>query len=190
MLALFTTSCTNQEAPIVSHGASMYDSPLIVEHQAMNNPYELSLELNPGNVVNDYSLIASMKLFGGSFYVSPFATGDFSGKFTLEIEQNNHLKLGQEIIETPPSREVFDPHPFVNGKVNWVQENTTYNYQVSVTSLQDFKVTGWVRFTIEPKCTYEEIPFDVVSKDGKVWVQQYPKLDKTTCKEANQPLQN
>ena len=117
--------------------------------------------------------------------MSPFSTGDFSGKFTLTIDDNSYLNLGYEILESPRSKEVFDPHPFVNGKVNWVQENTRYVYPITLSNNEDFKVRGWIRFTIEPKCTFEEIPFDIICEAGTVRVQQYPKLNKTSCSEVS-----
>lgn len=63
------------------------------------------------------------------------------------------------LIETPPSVEEYDPHPFVNGYVNWVRENTSYQQQIKRLSDGTFVVKGFVQFTIEPRCTLEKIPF-------------------------------
>ena len=183
---LLAIGCADKEVGIAQN-LSMYDSPLIDADVALKNPYELTMNVRPTGA-NEYSLIASMKLFGGSFYVSPLSKGDFSGKFTVEVESNDFLKLGDVITETPSSKEVFDPHPFVNSKVNWVQRDTENDYEIALTTTKDFQVSGWVRFTIEPKCTFEEIPFEIISKNGVLTVQQYPKLDKRTCGEPDEPI--
>ena len=182
----FSIGCAKQEPIVTPLAESMYHSPLIVEHVALDHPYDLNLSLTTKSK-NEHNLTASMELHGGSFYVSPFATGDFLGKFTVKLDDNNYVKLGDDIIETPRSKEVFDPHPFVNGKVNWVQENTSYHYPVILKTTEDFKVSGWIRFTIEPKCTFEEIPFDIINEAGQLRIQQYPKLDKRTCGTTNRP---
>lgn len=176
----FSIGCAKQEPTVTPLAASMYHSPLIVEHVAMDHPYDLNLRITTRGT-NEHNLTASMKLYGGSFYVSPFTTGDFSGKFTVELDDNDYVILGDDIIETPRSKEVFDPHPFINGKVNWVQENTSYHYPVTLNTTEDFKVSGWIRFTIEPKCTFEEIPFDIINEAGQLSILQYPKLDKRSC---------
>ena len=50
-------------------------------------------------------------------------------------------------------------------------ESTTYKHDLKVSSDQDFEVGGMVRFTIEPRCTFEGIPFMISSKDGKLSVR-------------------
>jgi hypothetical protein len=165
----------------------MYDSPFIDRQVALDHPYELKLSVE--NVDSDhYDLVTNMKLFGGSFYVSPHAERDFTGRFTIVIEDNDKLVLASEFIETPRSKEVFDPHPFVSGEVNWVSEDTRYDHHLTVISKEDFKVSGMIRFTIEPKCTLEEIPFDVILEDGVLTVQQYPKLKKGICGDPDQTI--
>jgi len=150
----------------------MYDSPLIDREVALNNPYELTFDIE--KVKGDqYSMVTTMKLFGGSFYVSPNSTRDFKGRFTIEIADNDNLILGDDFIETPRSKEVFDPHQFVNGPVNWVQEDTRYHHQLTVTSQEDFEVGGKIIFTIEPKCTLEEIPFLIKYKSGVFTIEKW-----------------
>ena len=185
LLILFGTAlmaCSDKEVT-TAQSLSMYHSPMIDTEIAMDNPYRLTLDLE--TVENgSHHLVANMDLFGGSFYVSPHATGDFKGKFAVEVPQNEHVILGDDFTESPCSKEVFDPHPFVNGLVNWVQEDTEYHYPLSMNTDQDFKVSGFIRFTIEPKCTLEEIPFDIICENGQLRVQRYPALDKRTCTTA------
>lgn len=133
-------------------------------------PYELKLEVL--KLDSDvYDFVVSMHLNNGSFYVSPNAKRDFSGKFTIFIDDTNKLEAVSKLLETPLSIEVFDPHPFVAGKVNWVKENTTYNQKLQRTSEDDFIVTGLIQFTIEPRCSLEKIPFVISYKEGEMTVK-------------------
>lgn len=177
---LSVIGCTEKDTLVSAQDTRMYNSPAIDPAMANDHPYDLSLQVEDAGM-NEYSLLIRMNLFGGSFFVSPHANGTFSGRFSVALEENDNVYLGEDFIETPLSKEVFDPHPFVDGKVNWVAENTVYDYPLKVLSNRDFKVNGMIRFTIEPKCTLEEIPFSISSEGGKVTVQRYPKLDKRTC---------
>ena len=114
------------------------------------------------------TLVIFIELHNGSHYISPFAKRDFKGKFYMDLGSYNYLDFDGDIIETPPSFEEFDSHPFVAGNVNWVWVNTTYTQALKVLSEDDFEVFGRLRFTIEPRCTMEEIPFAISYKDGEM----------------------
>ena len=178
ILIPFIAACGKQQESIGQELTSMYDSPNINKEIAMENPYQLTTTIDNG------ALITSIKLNGGSFFVSPHAKGDFLGKFSVSVPDNEFVSLSKTYKETPQSAQVFDPHQFVNGPVNWVAVNTQYNQELEVKSSSDFKVSGLIRFTIEPRCTLEEIPFDVIQKDGLLSVVRYPRLDKSTCGES------
>ncbi len=151
---------------------SMYDSPLIDRKVALNHPYELTYSVEKIRK-GQYRMITTMKLFGGSFYVSPHSTGDFKGKFTIEIAPNENLTMGADFEETPRSKEVIDPHPFVGGPVNWVNEDTRYEHRLSINSQEDFEVGGKIIFTIEPKCTLEEIPVMFKYRSGVLTIEAW-----------------
>gem|GEM_PF-2105552 len=163
-------TCSKPVAP--TQQESMYYSPLIDAEIALNDPYELTYTVVQTGA-NQYKLVTNMQLFGGSFYVSPHATADFKGKFTIKMDDNDHLKMGADFLEIPRSKEVFDPHPFVNGPVNWVQEDTQYEHQLTVTFSEDFEVRGKFVFTIEPKCTLEQIPFVIKFKSGVLRIEKW-----------------
>jgi hypothetical protein len=167
-----TVACTEKMTTASTQNVSMYDSPLIVREVAINNPYVLSFDIEKGKD-DQYSMVTTMKLFGGSFYVSPHSTRDFKGRFTIELVDNDHLILGDNFKETPRSEEVFDPHQFVNGLVNWVQEDTRYDHSLTVKSQEDFDVGGKIIFTIEPKCTLEEIPFMIKYRSGVLSIEDW-----------------
>ena len=165
-----TSKPATAEAQVLN--VSMYHSPLINKEIAIGHPYELAFEIQKTQD-DQYELITTMKLFGGSFYVSPHSSGDFSGKFTIEVAPNDNLKIGADFVETPRSKEVIDPHPFVNGPVNWVKEDTRYEHRLIINAQEDFDIGGKIFFTIEPKCTLEIIPLMFKYKSGVLTVEKW-----------------
>ena len=164
------TSYIERATPVLN--VSMYDVPLIDREIALNQPYELAYSVEKLKK-DKFSMITTMKLFGGSFYVSPHSSRDFSGKFTIEIAPNENLKLEADFTETPRSKEVIDPHQFVNGPVNWVNEDTRYEHQLTVKTKEDFDIGGKIFFTIEPKCTLEEIPVMFKYRSGVLTIEEW-----------------
>jgi len=115
---------------------------------------------------NKHNLVIDIKLHNGSHFISPNATRDFKGKFYMDLGSYKDLSFNGNIIEIPRSVEENDSHPFTNGLVNWVRVNTTYTQPLNIQSEDDFEVFGRIRFTIEPRCTLEEIPFAISYKNG------------------------
>lgn len=118
-----------------------------------------------------YQMDIQMHLKKGSYFVSPNSKRNFSGRFTLEIPQNDKLQPNGAIIETPLSVEEFDSHPFVNGPVNWVRETTNYKQSFDLLSKKDFEVNGYIQFTIEPRCTLEKVPFVISYINGELSIR-------------------
>jgi hypothetical protein len=164
------TSATKPTPPVLD--VSMYDSPFIDKDIALDHPYDLAFKVEK-TADNKYNLITTMKLFGGSFYVSPHSSRDFKGKFTIEVAPNKNLKMGADFKEIPHSKEVIDLHPFVDGPVNWVKEDTRYVYRLTVKSQEDFDIGGKIFFTIEPKCTLEQIPLMFKYRSGVLTVEKW-----------------
>ncbi len=161
---------SNSEIPILA--ISMYHSPKIDTAIALNNPYDATfrvIEKGDGQFV----LLTSIKLHGGSFYVSPHSTGDFKGKFRVEVAPNDDLEIGSDFIEIPRSPEVIDLHRFVNGPVNWVTQDTQYEYPLILSTDQDFSIGGKLVFVIEPKCTLEELPIMFKFENGVLTVEPW-----------------
>jgi hypothetical protein len=150
---------------------SMYDSPLIDYDIAMEHPYDV--EFNVEKTDEGHKLITQMKLYGGSFYVSPRTETGFKGKFRIEVAPNDDLIIGIEFLETPQSETVIDKHPFVNGPVNWVTKDTEYNHPLILNTKEDFMIGGKLIFVIEPKCTLEEVPIMFKYKDGVLTVEPW-----------------
>jgi len=176
IIAFFSISlivaCAQKATTSSTQNVSMYNSPLIDREVAFNNPYELTFDIEKAKG-DQYSMITTMELFGGSFYVSPHSTRDYTGRFTIELAEYDNLIIGDDFIETPRSKEVFDPHQFINDVVNWVQEDTKYEHNLIVTSQEDFDVGGKIIFTIEPKCTLEEIPFMIKYRSGVLTIEKW-----------------
>lgn len=151
---------------------SMYEVPLTDRKAALEHPYDLAFRIE--QVGNDkYTLVTTMELHGGSFYVSPHAERDFKGKFRVEVANEDHVVMADDFTETPRSMEVVDPHPFVDGPVNWVNVDTKYEHRLTVISKEDFEVGGKYVFTIEPKCTLEQVPFLIKQRAGVLTIEKW-----------------
>jgi hypothetical protein len=135
-----------------------------------HSPYHLDLKIE-NTVANTTLLELFITLRDSSYFVSPNAKRDFKGRFSMTIDENNNVEASGKLIEIPLSVEEIDTHPYVNGSVNWVRENTTYKLPLKVKTNKDFEVSGLIRFTIEPRCSLEEIPFIVSQKSGKLTVR-------------------
>lgn len=144
--------------------------PLFTATIPNRSPYEtgLKIELMENNT---YRLVIDMKLFDGAHFVSPFSKVDYKGRFRITINDEDQIQLVEKLTETPSTVEEYDNHPFVNGPINWVKENTTYKQPFEVLTEKDFSVQGNIQFTIEPRCTTEFIPFSIYSKNGKLEVK-------------------
>lgn len=118
-----------------------------------------------------YTLQLRMELYNGAHFISPNAVRDFKGKFTINIEDSEQLETRSKILETPLSIEELDPHPFVDGTVNWVRTNTTYTQDFKATTTDYFYVEGFATFTIEPACTLEKIRFFIKNNQGELYAE-------------------
>lgn len=165
-------ACLQQQTTPPTLKVSMYDVPLTDREAAMKHPYDIEFEVKQAGP-NTYTLITTMKLHGGSFYVSPNARRDFKGKFHVEIANHDHVVLEDGFTETPRSTEVIEPHPFIDGTVNWVNVDTRYEHTLTVTSPEDFEIGGKYRFTIEPKCTLEVVPFLIKQRAGVLTIERW-----------------
>lgn len=140
------------------------------EPYSPHSPYHLDFKIE-NTEDNSKQLVVFITLKGDSYFVSPNANGDFKGRFSMTIDENKNLEVEGDIIEIPKSVEETDTHHHVNGTVKWVKENTTYKLPLKVMTDEDFEATGIIRFTIEPRCTFEEIPFLISQKFGELSVK-------------------
>ena len=150
---------------------SMYNSIFDLD-SVQNHPYDADFKVEQSDD-GQYSLVTEMKLHGGSFFVSPTTDEGFKGKFRVEIAPNDDLLLGTGLTETPPTKTVIDPHRFVNGPVNWVTEDTRYEFPLELNTEDDFMIGGKLIFVIEPKCTLEHVPIMFKYKNGVLTVEPW-----------------
>ncbi len=113
---------------------------------------------------NKYNLIVDIELHNGSSFISPFEKKVFSGKFYMDLGEYDKLTFNGKIEEMPPSTASFNT--LNNETINWVKVNTKYIQPLKILSEGDFEVFGRVKFTIEPRCTLEEIPFAISYQNG------------------------
>ena len=151
---------------------SMYESPLIDHDVAINHPYDVDFKIEKSEN-GGFNLVTLIQLHGGSFFVSPNTGKGFKGKFRIETAPNNNLSIGSDFVETPRTKTVLDPHRFVHDPVNWVTEDTRYDYPLILNTEEDFEIGGKLIFVIEPKCTLEEIPLMFKYKDGVLTVEKW-----------------
>ncbi len=133
--------------------------------------YDLQIKIETTEY-NTHNLVFDIKLHKGSQFISPYAKRDFKGKFFMDLGSYNDIGFQGEIIETPRSVEEFDSHPFVFGTVNWVRVNTIYKQPLKLKAQGDVEVFGRIKFTIEPRCTLEQIPFSISYKSGKMQIKE------------------
>jgi len=129
---------------------------------SINDAYTLHLDLD-ATETDSPVLVISITLHKGSYYISPNSKGENTGKFFMDLGSITDIEFKGALQENPLSKEVFENKQ----QVNWVKENTTYKQALQVKSLHDFEVFGRIRFTIEPRCSLEEIPFGITYKNGK-----------------------
>jgi len=160
----FITSCSEQKESNETNKHANYFDPIINEE-----PYNLQLKLDK---LEDGVLVMNIVLELGEdcFTISPHSEGDYTGKFHFAFEDNQMLKMSDSLIESPPSVEGIDP--WEGGPVRYVKENTTYTQKLIITEEEDFEVSGIIQFTIEPRCTFEEIPFLISRKSGELRIEK------------------
>ena len=179
-LTILIVSCKSDKAPkaYAMAGADIKAETALTEATVVDQPalfpepYELGFTMNKLEN-NFYDFEVSMVLHNGAHYISPNAVREFKGKFTIKMDDTDKLETIDGLIETPRSVEEIDPHPFTNGTVNWVRENTTYHQKLKPTVDSNFEVKGFIQFTIEPRCTLEKVPFIIKYVGGDMRVELF-----------------
>ena len=166
LLLSITFSTSQQQTKTILLETVKIEKPESFKEFTVNDKdYTLHFKIENADKQNPILVIA-IELYNESYYISPNARRDFKGKFYMDLGSYNDLDFEGDIIETPLSIEEFDSHPFTNGLVNWVHINTTYKQPLQLKTKEKFVVFGRVQFTIEPRCTFEEIPFAISYQDG------------------------
>lgn len=169
LLASLTFSKSQQQIEKSQEITAIVTSEISNDFTINDKDYTLNFSLKK---VSDQkaTLIIAIKLHNAAYYISPFSKRESKGKFYMDFGSYTNLNFEDDIIETPRSIE-----DFANGYVNWVRVNTTYKQTLNILSKDDFEVFGRVKFTIEPRCTLEEIPFGISYQDGVLKIIKNPK---------------
>ena len=130
-------------------------------------PYEIKLDTHQKST-HIYDLQIQMLLYNNAYYASSNSKKDFKGKFSFFINDNTFLTLKSKLIETPLLIKATDSEAADNQSSDWIRENTYYKQQLEIKTSEDFRVTGYIQFTIEPRCTLEKIPIIIKSEKGNV----------------------
>lgn len=169
VLLLFNYNCTNVNSQEFAENATMQDSVYIgpthfSDDLVRDDALYTSLIRVDKRQNDEYVLSIQMNLKKDAYFVSPNAKRDFSGKFTIVVNDPKIVTKGT-ITETPLSKEELDKG---EGLVNFVRGNTHYKQTLKILSNENFEVMGYVQFTIEPRCTMEKVPFILSYVDGKL----------------------
>lgn len=150
--------CAEEPATISAQNAELCRSILIHPDLPYNHEYDLKLSVeDAGN--GEYRLVSVIDFHNGAFIASPLSNKNFKGSFKIVMRENEKIAMDDVFEEIPRSVERIDQF---GNLVNWVSERTTYKRTFKINSQEDFKVSGIVSFTIEPTCTFEEIPFEIL----------------------------
>lgn len=126
-------------------------------------PYEIKLDVHPTSN-HIYELEIQMLLYNNAYYASSNSKKDFKGKFSFFINDNTFFILKSNLIETPLLITEKDSEATDNQSSDWIRVNTNYKQQLEIKTSEDFMVTGYIQFTIEPRCTLEKIPVIIKSE--------------------------
>jgi len=129
---------------------------------------ELRVEQTDAKV---YYLVATLDFHNDSYAASPLSNNDFTGLFTLDVADFPYIQLDDAIEETPRSVETTDRGN--NTPVNWLREKTTYRRILHINANEDFDAGGKATFTIEPRCTFENIPFMIKNRGGVLSIEKW-----------------
>lgn len=132
-------------------------------------PYTIKFQVNKLKS-NAYNLSIDMELEEGAHYVSPNSKGNYTGIFTMILEENKEVQMSGNFSESPKSEESADP--WSGNPINFVREDTTHKQQFMVSTANDFEVSGYIQFTIEPRCTLEKVYFKILQKSGVLHIQK------------------
>lgn len=141
---------------------------LVNTYAPAHAPYTLDIAIEQ-NDDDEYFLVATIDFTGDSYIASPLSDKDFKGAFKMEVAPDKNLMLDEQIIELRSSMKANLSHD--KTPEDWVNVKTTYKQKLLMKEINDFKSGGKITFTIEPKCTFEVIPFMISYKNGFMTVE-------------------
>uniref|UniRef100_UPI00404A32C4 hypothetical protein n=1 Tax=Flavobacterium sp. TaxID=239 RepID=UPI00404A32C4 len=163
---LIMLSCkvnTNTESIFAQIPESELNSQTNYNSNLPAEPYELKLNTHQlSNTI--YDLEITILLYNDAYYASSNAKKDLKGKFTFFIESNDSFILKKNLTETPLTNKKYISSTNDKGLTSWIGVDTSYKQNIEITTQEDFQVNGYIQFTIEPRCTFENIPIIISYK--------------------------
>ncbi len=129
---------------------------------------EISLERVEDNV---YDLVAVIDFKEDGYTASPMSDKNYTGAFKMDLSRNPNVSWSSDLEETPNSQQLWGLKDQEPG--DWIRERTTYSRVFRVYGNQDFDAGGKISFTIEPRCTFEEIPLMLKQQAGVLTLQSW-----------------
>jgi len=163
MLLLLSVNSSTQQSVIDIKTTEIEESKTNEAFTINDELYTLQFKIEKTEN-NKLNLIVAIELHDGSSFISPHERKEFKGKFYMDLGSYDQINFDGDIIETPRANAIFDGSSFK--PVIWVKENTTYKQSLNILSDDDYEVFGMLKFTIEPRCTLEQIPFAIKYQDG------------------------
>jgi len=139
------------------------------EYVVNHDDYTLKLSLENTNS-NLPILVIEMNLKNNAHFISPLEEKEFTGKFYFDFGSYKNMAIKGQLTENPTSigKVLYTNNDSTKEKIKWVTENTTYKQPLRFKTIHNFEVYGRIQFTIEPSCTFEEIPFVISYQDGEM----------------------
>lgn len=168
----FFMACTQEVPHSIAEETSnkFYEIEFYNQQIVLDQQYELEFGVEKSSE-GEYFLITTIELLNDSYVASPLSNNNFTGLFTFDLSINRNITVDDEIEETPRSIETIDPDEGV--PVNWVREKTTYKRKLHISTTEDFDAGSKITFTIEPRCTFENIPLMIKQRNGVLTIQKW-----------------
>lgn len=129
---------------------------------------KLNLQINQIDQ-NHFDLEIGIKLYGGTWIVSPLETGFPYSETIIEFETQDHVAILDAIIEQPISQVEYDPT--LEKSYRRIKSETTLKQNIKIISDIPFEVKGRLFFILEPICTPNEMYFKLVHNEGHLGVE-------------------
>jgi len=155
-LLLLNVACTSQQ--------SQQNYPF----DGSKAPFDIDFEIVQGS--GQYYLITILDLEKDAYVISPHSQDGVYGNVDISIEKTIYLKMEGKPRETPKSVEEIDS--VLDSPVRFIREKTIFKQKISVTSPEDFEVSGLVWFVVEPSCVPHDIEFTISYHSGMMSVKK------------------
>ncbi|MFK8046177.1 MAG: hypothetical protein AB8B72_11825 [Crocinitomicaceae bacterium] len=161
ILSFFLLSCASEVAvknTEVAKDTATIKPTAIITDSKMDDSVQVDLSIKLLNE-NMAELKIDMSLFGDTWIVSPLEKNYPYGEMRLELQENNFLTVTDSISEKPMSSFISDENVEEPYKV--ITKQSELIQKIKLKSKQNFEVSGYIFFILEPVCRPYEIYFTI-----------------------------